>query len=83
MGTPHRRRTAGSVRHDNYYKLQRYDTITLAWVDIQHVYFTRRDAHDAAIMYPRRGTRFRIVTVPQQGRRTFGPPFTPHAAVTQ
>lgn len=63
-------RTTGSVRHDDYYKTQKWDPTSIAWVDIQTAHPTQSDAIGAC----RQPGRYRIVTVTETGR-TFGEPF--------
>lgn len=47
----HRKRTAGSVRFDPYWKVQWWDRTSLAWRDIQRSHQTRAAAQEAAAAY--------------------------------
>ena len=64
-----RRRTAGSVRFDPYWKVQWWDKTSLTWRDIQKAHHTEGDATDAArIECARRETNTRLMRVTETGR---------------
>lgn len=63
-------RRSGSVRFDDYHKLQEWDPTSLAWRDIQHTHPTP----DAATASARTAGRYRIMTITTKGR-TPGAPF--------
>lgn len=58
-------RTPGSARFQPYYKLQRWDARSMAWVDEQRAYPTAKAAHSAIAG---RGGTWRIMYVHEDGR---------------
>ena len=60
-----RRRRAGSVRFDPYYKLQLWDAVSVAWFDVQRRFDTPEDARAATPA----GARSRVMLVTESGRR--------------
>lgn len=57
-------RVRGSVRFPDYFKVQWWDAVALAWRDIQERYPTEADAHAAAPA----GRRHRLMRVTERGR---------------
>lgn len=62
------RRTRGSVRFDPYYKIQRWEARSLAWLDIQKAHSTIEEAISAA-GDGLRDVDWRIMLVNEEGRR--------------
>ena len=58
------RRVAGSVRFDEYFKVQWYDETTLAWRDIQKAHESVELAESAFIA----GKTCRVMVVTEKGR---------------
>lgn len=61
-----RRRQAGSVRFDPYWKVQWWDERSLTWRDIQKAHHSREEA-DQAIDQEDNGT-YRLMKVTETGR---------------
>lgn len=62
------KRSRGSVRFDDYFKVQRWEPRSVAWIDIQRAH----DTLEAAIAAAGPGERdrdWRIMLVTQDGRR--------------
>jgi hypothetical protein len=58
------KRLAGSVRFDEYFKIQWYDEISLCWRDIQKAYASVDEARESMTS----GKKWRVMVVTEKGR---------------